>query len=233
MSFTKVSPMRNNRFVAPLLLLIALVATGCGASKEQIALERANRPGPGLVRILNLTDGTISVLWKGRFVEENLAAGACSEFRSVGAGEQELEVTSNNSQLGKLKIEVDSKDPHTLAVIGGANDLRHVVIRGEDLDPTDTANVVARFLDESGKPVTGSVVLSAGDKDFDLTGDSAQALLTAGNYKIEGEGLATATGTNVEADRAYSLIVVQTKDGKRHAVLVQNTILDQVAMGSG
>ena len=223
------------RRVSPYLLatVAALAAlVGCGKSDEQIALDRiANRKDPGLVRLYNLTDVPIGLLWTTMQWDSDIKPGTVSVFRRVGEGKQEITITSAGGDLGKVSLKVDSEATYTVVVFGTAAGIETAVVRDEQEKPSATKNLQAFFIDQSGKSFTGEVEVSSGSDTYRLTNTSGGVLARAGNYEVKGSGLATATGSTIEADGAYSVLVVRAGDGKTHAILARNTSTDKPSAG--
>ncbi len=209
-----------------------LVAVGgCQKSKEQIAVDNMNRPGPGLVRIMNMTDVALGLHWKNMVLDEAVAPEQVSLFRPVGSGKQEVELMVGKEVVGKVPLTLGEKELFTVAVFGTTGNFRTWVLTKEQLKPTATKNLEAYFFDEAGKPISGSVEVTNGNDKYTLTDKSGGILVNVGTYEVSSNGLKSAMGSAIEADGAYSLLVVQTSDGSRHAKLVRNTSADKPMAG--
>ena len=207
--------------------LAAFALMGCSKSKEDIAVGRMNRPGPGGVRVLNMTGAPIDFDWAGRQVDPAIPAGTAGLYCQIGSGRQEIVVSRSGADLLKFKMDVKSKELHTVAVFGSGTNVHYLVIAGEQPKPQANRNIVAYFLDESGKTTSGSVTVSNGKDRYEVSDGSNGELINVGDYKITGDGLVTARGAKVESDSSYSLIVLKTNDGSRQAYLLRNTFIDK------
>ncbi|MCO5296500.1 MAG: hypothetical protein M9921_06555 [Fimbriimonadaceae bacterium] len=212
------------------LLGLLLLAAGCASSEEDEALARIrNRPAPGFVRILNLTDQSFKVMWTNFTLDEHVGFGTASMFRPIGSGKkQTIALLVDDKPAASFEVEVPTDDRVTLVVYNDGDAIASEAVVGDATKWGPGPNVQVHFVNLDGSAPSGEISLS-GAGSFTVDPPTQTLELPAGEYTLAGNGLADAVGGRIEANAMYSVYVVATPDGKKHAFLVRNTSTDRPA----
>lgn len=203
---------------------VAAAIFGCGGpSKADLALAHVRSyKKPAWVRLLNLSDQTVTLKAKDRVVASGIRHGEASMMEPITPGMGKITIDNSKSAFDtNLSFDPDSASTLLLSPSGKSAG----TILGEDRKPAPDANVRLFFVDESGKPVTdhGPLTLSAGATKMDIKSGDKSEELAVGNWTITGADLKSSIDTRIGKGNAYSFIFVKGADGKFTGYTLTNT----------
>lgn len=205
---------------------LMLVGVGC-QSKEQAALDRArNRPAPGYLRVLNLTDKPVTLTdHTKRPMNNNIAPGKGGLMNPAGEGEKSFVIDIAGEKID-LKATIVSGEGHTAVVWPNK---KVTVVSSEMRLPKDLDNLTVAFIDENGYVEGQKATVMSGNTKVDLSSETKRYSVSPGEFKSE-DGSASIA---IAPDFAYSFIFVKEGDKFKPYFMLNSDPSKPVAGGAG
>lgn len=203
-----------------------LIGVGC-QSKEQAALDRArNRPLPGYLRVLNLTDKPVTLMdHTSRPMNTNVAPGKGGLMNPAGEGERTFKVDIAGEKV-EFKLQVGTGEGHT-AIVWPSKKV--TVVGGEMRLAKDLDNLFVAFVDENGLVEGQKATVLSGSRKIDVSSETKRYSVTPGEFKSE-DGSAT---IEIAPDFAYSFLFIKEGDKFKPYFMLNSDPSKPVAGGAG
>jgi hypothetical protein len=220
----------NRFFGLTALLAGAIVASSCGPTKEEAALNRIEelkKRKPGYARVVNLGSDTVKLTQNGRTFGSNIGPGGASGPGSIGAGEKVFRIDGANTDIEITITIEDNKNTTILLLEDGST----AVYGGENRVSGGGNNLQFFFVAEDGSLLTDASVtgeLNGVSMTFESGGSDNIAV---GDVTVGGDSLSGETSGKIGEKFAYSLLFVQDGDSFKPYFLT-NSDVSQPAAGA-